>query len=152
MASLAAIPESGRSGRASRSTTRRAALARWALAGMLALALSACGENFGPDILAVKAASGPGGTNEQFANQLAGARGSVVWSAAKPAAYKDNPNVVEVTARIDKTTRAGAKRWVDVAWINNRQTKQVALERLSIDGQAQSLVSGALGLLMMQLE
>ncbi len=149
MASLAAISESGRSGRASEKTTRRAALA-----GMLALplALAACGENFDADIQAVKAAAGPGGTNEQFANQLAGARGQVAWSASKPAAYKDNPNVVEVLAKVEKTTRAGAKRTVDITWINNRQTKQVALERLAIDGQPQSLVSGALGLLMMQLD
>jgi hypothetical protein len=50
MASLAAISESGRSGRASEMTTRRAALA-----GMLALplALAACGENFDADIQAV---------------------------------------------------------------------------------------------------
>ena len=148
MASLAAISESGRSGRASKSTTTR----RVALAAMLALALVACGENFDADVAAVKAAAGPGGTNEQFANQLAGARGQVAWSASKPAAYKDNPNVVEVVAKVEKTTRAGAKRTVDVAWINNRQTRQVALERLAIDGQPQSLVSGALGLLMMQLE
>jgi ABC-type glycerol-3-phosphate transport system substrate-binding protein len=149
MASLAAISESGRSGRASEMTTRRAALA-----GMLALplALAACGENFDADIQAVKTAAGPGGTNEQFANQLAGARGQVAWSASKPAAYKDNPNVVEVVAKVEKTTRAGAKRTVEIAWINNRQTRQVALERLAIDGQPQSLVSGALGLLMMQLE
>lgn len=148
MASLAAISESGRSGRASKSTTTR----RVALAAMLALALVACGENFDADIAAVKAAAGPGGTNEQFANQLAGARGQVAWSAEKPAAYKDNPNVVAVTAKIDKTMRAGAKRAVEIAWVNNRQTRQVALERLAIDGQPQSLVSGALGLLMMQLE
>ena len=149
MASLAATSESGRSGRASEMITRRAALA-----GMLALplALAACGESFDADIQAVKAASGPGGANEQFANQLAGARGQVAWSASKPAAYKDNPNVVEVVAKVEKTTRAGAKRQVEIAWLNNRQTKQVALERLAIDGQAQSLVSGALGLLMMQLE
>lgn len=149
MASLAAISESGRSGRASEKTIRRAALA---VLLALPLALAACGENFDADIQAVKAAAGPGGTNEQFANQLAGARGQVAWSASKPAAYKDNPNVVEVLAKVEKTTRAGAKRMVDVAWINNRQTKQVALERLAIDGQPQSLVSGALGLLMMQLE
>lgn len=149
MASLAATTESGRSGRASENTTRRAVLAA-TLA--LPFVLAACGENFDADIQAVKAAAGPGGTNEQFANQLAGARGQVAWSAHKPAAYKDNPNVVEVVAKIDKTTRAGAKRQVDIAWLNNRQTKQVALERLAIDGQAQSLVSGALGLLMMQLE
>jgi len=148
MSSLAAGTESGRSGRAPRiGSTRRAVLG-----AVLLCALAACGESYDADIVSVKAASGPGGTNEQFANQLAGARGQVVWSASKPAQYKDNPNVVEVAAKIDKTTRAGAKRQVEAAWINNRQTKQVALERLSIDGQPQSLVSGALGLLMMQLE
>jgi len=150
MASLAAGRLGGRLGRASPSMiTRRAAIG--AALG-LALVLGGCGESYDQDIAAVKAAAAPGGTNEQFANQLAGARGSVAWSAAKPAKYKDNPNVVEVVAKIDKTTRAGAKRQVEIGWINNRQTKQVALERLSIDGQPQSLVSGALGLLLMQLE
>jgi hypothetical protein len=148
MASLAAGTESGRSGRASGiGSTRRAVLG-----ALLLCALAACGENYDPDIAQVKAAQAPGGTNEQFANQLAGARGQVAWAASRPAKYKDNPNVVEVAAKIDKTTRAGAKRQVEVAWINNRQTKQVALERLSIDGQPQSLVSGALGLMLMQLE
>jgi hypothetical protein len=148
MASLAAGTESGRSGRAPRiGSTRRAVLA-----AMLLFALVACGENYDQDIAAVKAAQGPGGTNEQFANQLAGARGQVAWAASRPAKYSDNSNVVEVAAKIDKATRAGAKRQVEIAWVNNRQTKQVALERLSIDGQPQSLVSGALGLLLMQLE
>jgi hypothetical protein len=148
MASLAAGTARGRSGRAQ----GVASLLRAAIGALALCALAACGERFEPDIAAVKQAQGPGGTNEQFANQLAGARGQVAWSASRPARYKDNPNVVEVVARIDKTTRAGAKRQVEVAWINNRQTRQVALERLAIDGQPQSLVSGALGLLLMQLE
>jgi len=148
MASLAAPSESGRSGRASGIVTTRRAV----IGAALLLALAGCGENFDQDIAAVKAAQGPGGANEQFANQLAGARGQVKWAAAKPAKYKDNANIVEVAAKIDKTTRSGAKRQVEIAWINNRQTRQVALERLAIDGQPQSLVSGALGLLMMQLE
>jgi hypothetical protein len=148
MASLAAGTESGRSGRA----PRIASVLRAAIGALALWALAACGENFDQDIAAVKQAQGLGGTNEQFANQLAGARGQVAWSATRPAKYKDNPNIVEVAAKIDKTTRAGAKRQVEVAWINNRQTKQVALERLSIDGQPQSLAAGALGLLLMQLE
>ena len=148
MASLAAATEGGRSGRAS----GIGLMLRAAIGAALLFALAACGETFDQDVAAVKAAQGLGGTNEQFANQLAGARGQVAWTASKPAQYKDNPNVVEVAAKIDKTTRAGAKRAVEVAWINNRQTKQVALERLSIDGQPQSLAAGALGLLLMQLE
>lgn len=152
MASLAAGSESGRSGRASEiGPSRRAAIGA-ALLLLLPPALAGCGESFDQDIAAVKQAQGPAGTNEQFANQLAGARGQVAWAGSKPARYKDNKNIVEVAARIDKTTRAGAKRQVEIAWINNRQTKQVALERLSIDGQPQSVVSGALGLLLMQLE
>ena len=147
MAPPAAETERGRAGRAKSNGWNRGLRAL-----VFALALVGCGEGFDADIAAVKAAPGPGGTNEQFATQLAGARGQVSWVASKPAKYADNPNIVQVAAKIDKTTRAGQKRAIEIDWINNRQTKQVALEGLSIDGQPQSLVSGALGLLLMQLE
>ena len=43
--------------------------------------LAAC-DSYEDDIAAVKAAeTTPGGSNEAFANQLAGARGKVEWSA-----------------------------------------------------------------------
>ena len=114
--------------------------------------LAAC-DSYEDDIAAVKAAkTTPGASNEDFANQLAGARGKVTWSAETPDAYQDNPDIVLVTATIEKTTTSGAKRTVVLEYLNNRQTKKVALERVLVDGQPQGLVSGMLNLLLMQLE
>jgi hypothetical protein len=48
--------------------------------------------------------------------------------------------------------RAGGKRVVVLEFIHNRQTEKVALDRLLVDGQPQSLVGGFLNLLLMQLE
>lgn len=152
MVSLAAIATGGRTGPPRTSRARFGAGLHRLAAVLLVLALAACGESFDQDIAAVKGAQAPGGTTEQFVNQLAGARGQVAWSASKPPRYKDNPNIVEVVARIDKTTRSGARRQVDLAWVNNRQTRQVALERVAIDGQPQSFAAGALGILLMQLD
>lgn len=152
MVSLAAIAEGGRSGRLRMNAGLRR-LATVLLVLLLApLLLTGCGDSFSDDIKTVKASPGPGGTAEEFVNQLAGARGQVTWSGSKPQRYKDNPNIVEVVAKIEKSTRAGAKRQVDLAWINNRQTRQVALERVAIDGQPQSFAAGALGILLMQLD
>lgn len=114
--------------------------------------LAAC-DSYEDDIAAVKAAeTTPGATNEAFANQLAGARGKVTWSAERPEAYRDNPNIVLVTATIDKTTRSGQKRTIVLEYLNNRQTRKVALERALVDGEPQGLVSGMLNLLLLQLE
>jgi len=118
----------------------------------LAGGIAAC-DSYEEDIAAVKAAETTGGTtNEEFANQLAGARGKVTWAAEKPEAYKDNPDIVMVTATIEKTTSAGAKRVVVLEYLNNRQTRKIALERVLVDGQPQGLVSGLLNLLLLQLE
>lgn len=126
----------------------------WILAVILLAGgmLTAC-DRYEDDIAAVKAAeTTPGTTNEAFANQLAGARGKVTWSAEKPDAYKDNPDIIMVTATIDKVTRAGQKRTIVLEYLNNRQTRKVAMERVLVDGQPQGLVSGMLNLLLMQIE
>jgi hypothetical protein len=114
--------------------------------------LAAC-DSYEDDIAAVKAAeTTSGGTNEDFANQLAGARGKVTWAASEPEAYKDNPDIVMVTATIEKTATSGAKRVVVLEYLNNGQTRKIALERVLVDGQPQGLVSGMLNLLLLQLE
>lgn len=119
---------------------------------LLVVGLAAC-DSYKDDIAAVKAAETmPGQTNEEFVNQIAGARGKVEWTAEKPTAYKDNPHIILVRATIDRTTRAGVERKIVVEYINNRQTGKVALERVLVDGQPQNLVSGLLNLLLMQLE
>jgi hypothetical protein len=91
-------------------------------------------------------------TNDALALQLAGARGKVEWVADRPDKYKDNEYIVAVTAKIERITRAGAKRQIELQFIRNRQNQQISFEQLTIDGQPQGLVGGALNLLLMQLE
>lgn len=91
-------------------------------------------------------------TNDALAQQLAGARGKVEWVADRPEKYKDNEYIVAVTAKIERITRAGAKRQIELQFIRNRQNQQISFEQLTIDGQPQGLVGGALNLLLMQLE
>jgi len=116
-------------------------------------ALAGCGENFDQDIEAVRAARTIGdNTNDELARELAGARGKVEWQGSRFDKYADNEYIVGVTARIERYTRAGAKRLVELQFINNRQTQQVAFEQLLIDGRPQDLIGGTLNLLLLQLE
>ena len=91
-------------------------------------------------------------TNDALAQQLAGARGKVEWVADRPEKYKDNEYIVGVTAKIERITREGAKREIELQFIRNRQNQQISFEQLTIDGRPQGLVGGALNLLLMQLE
>lgn len=91
-------------------------------------------------------------TNDELAREIAGARGKVEWSAGRPDKYRDNEYVVGVTARIERTTRTGAKRVIEIQFIRNRQNQQIAFDELTIDGQPQSILGGAVNLLLMQLE
>ena len=116
-------------------------------------ALTGCGENFDKDIETVRGARTlTGDSNDQLAQELAGARGKVEWIGSRFDKYKDNEYIVGVTARIERYTRAGAKRLVELQFINNRQTQQVAFEQLLIDGRPQDLIGGAVNLLLLQLE
>ena len=115
--------------------------------------LAACGENFDKDIETVRGARTlTGDSNDQLAQELAGARGKVEWIGSRFGKYEDNEYIVGVTARIERYTRAGAKRLVELQFIYNRQTHQVAFEQLLIDGRPQDLIGGALNLLLLQLE
>jgi hypothetical protein len=91
-------------------------------------------------------------TNDDLARQLAGARGKVEWEAGRPEKYADNEYIVGVSAKIERITRAGGKRLIELQFIRNRQNQQIAFEQLTIDGRPQGLVGGALNLLLMQLE
>ena len=119
-----------------------------------ALLLAGCGEDYAPDIEAVKQAeTAPGTPNGRLVDELAGARGKVTWAGGKAAAqYQDNPAIVAVTATIERTTRMGEKRRIELQFIHNRQTKQVALDGMLVDGKPQNLIAGALNLMLMQLE
>lgn len=126
---------------------------RW-LAPLLALLLlpAAC-TDYTADIEAVKAApSVTGGSNEALLNQIAGARGKVEWSAGPAEAYPDNDAIVAVEGRIERTTRTGQRRVILFEYIHNRETSQVALERMLVDGRPQTLLTSALNLMLLELE
>ena len=119
-----------------------------------ALLLAGCGEDYAADIEAVKQAeTAPGTANGKLVDELAGARGKVTWEGAKAASrYADNPAIVGVTATIERTTRLGEKRRIVLQFIHNRQTRQVALDGMLVDGKPQDLLAGALNLMLMQLD
>ena len=120
---------------------------------LVALPLAACGD-YSKDIDAVRQdrTVTKDQTNEALALQLAGARGKVEWVGDRPDKYKDNEYIVAVTAKIERISRVGAKRQIELQFIRNRQNQQISFEQLTIDGQPQGLVGGALNLLLMQLE
>jgi len=127
-------------------------LLRTVLLLVLMAGLATCGK-YDSDIATVKAAKSlTDHSNEDVAMQIAGARGKVTWSAGRPDKYKDNEYIVGVDATIEKTTREGNKRIVVLSFVNNRQTNQVGFDGVTIDGQRQDIIGGALNLLLMQLE
>ncbi len=122
-------------------------------AAVLLLALVAACGGYGADIAAVKKAeTTPGVSNEAWANDIAGARGHVEWTAGKAAAY-NNDDVVEVTARIDRPTAGGGRiHKIELHFIHNRQTAKIAVDSVVVDGRPQSLIGAALNLMLLQLE
>lgn len=123
------------------------------LASLLAAGLIAGCDRYAEDIVKVRQATSLGdGTNEELCTEIAGARGHFEWLAGRSETYADNPDIVLVTCKVDRTTSAGAKREVRLEFLHNRQTDKVALDRVLIDGQPQSIIGGMLNLLLMQLE
>jgi len=128
------------------------ALRAVALVFAVAAWLAACG-GYARDIEAVKQSSAPTGlVNEELVEQFAGARGKATWSAERPEKYKDNEHIVLVRATVDRIGRSGSKHQVVLDWIHNRQTEKIDLERVTVDGEEQSLVGGALQFLLLQMD
>jgi hypothetical protein len=123
------------------------------LIAIAAISVTACSD-YSEDVEAVRQSRTvvEDQTNDDLARQLAGARGQVEWLADRPEKYADNEHIVGVTAKIERTTRAGGKRLIELQFIRNRQNRQIAFEQLVIDGHPQGLISGPLNLLLMQLE
>ena len=119
---------------------------------LAALALSAC-SSYGDDIAAVKQAKVLGdSTGDKLCTDAAGARGHFEWSAGKSETYKDNPDIVAVTCSVTRPKASGGEHHVDLVFIHNRQTRKVALDQVVVDGKTENLLSGALNLLLMQLD
>ena len=54
-----------------------------------------------------------------------------------------------MTARINRLGQYGKRSTVDLVYLHNRQTKQVAFEELRLDGKRQDMLSGALNLMLL---
>ncbi len=118
----------------------------------LALGPSGCGGHEA-EIEQVKRASTAGLENEALVKEVAGARGSVEWSAkeASGPGYAQGADIVRVTAHIEKPGASGM-RTAEIAWIVNRDTEAIALDGVTIDGKPETLAGGALQILLLRLE
>lgn len=120
-------------------TVRRCIIALQAAA---ALALAGC-DNYEADIRTVQqAAILPGLTNQELVMDLAGERASAEWDADS----SDRDGVVEVIATINRVGQAGKRSTIELHYSHDRQTKNVTLDRVLLNGKRQGLASGAIDL------
>ena len=114
------------------------------------LLLSACG--YGDDIATVKQAETlPGKSNEQLVNDIAGAHGAITWSGSKPDRF-NGTDIVLVTAAIKEIGSSGKQHDIVVDWVNNHQTQKVAIDRVTVDGEQQNLLTLPINLFKLQLD
>ena len=115
-----------------------------------ALVLVAGCDSYKDDIAAVQAAeTTPGQSNAELASDIAGANGTVEWSAL---AVDGREDTVRVVARIERPSDTGPAHEVQLEFLHERKDRQVVLDRVLVDGREQNLVSGVLNLLLMQIE
>ena len=113
-----------------------------------ALLLAGC-DSYKSDIAAVKRAKTlPGETNEELVMDLAGARATIEWTA-EPSKMYDNGEVIAVTAVINRIGQLGQRSEVELVYIHNRQTKQVAFQELRLNGKRQDMLSGVLNMILL---
>ena len=113
-----------------------------------ALLLLGC-DSYKSDIAAVKRAKTlPGETNEELVMDLAGARASIEWTA-EPSKMYDNGEVIAVTAVINRIGQLGQRSEVELVYLHNRQTKQVAFQELRLNGKRQDMLSGVLNMMLL---
>ena len=113
-----------------------------------ALLLAGC-DSYKSDIAAVKRAKTlPGETNEELVMDLAGARATIEWTA-EPSKMYDNGEVIAVTAVINRIGQLGQRSEVELVYLHNRQTKQVAFQELRLNGKRQDMLSGVLNMILL---
>ena len=112
-----------------------------------ALLLAGC-ENYESDIRAVQQATIlPGLTNQELILDLAGERASVEWAGDGT----DIDDVVAVVATINRVGKAGKRSTIELHYSHNRQTDDVTLDRVLLNGKRQDLASGAINLMNLNL-
>ena len=117
---------------------------------LLGLGLLAGCSEFGRDIDKVKATETTSQSNEELVKDLAGARGTIEWTAREPAKY--GQGIVLVEARVEKTGRSGRKQLIQLQWLHNRENGAVAIEDLLVDGRSHGILGVALEMLKLELE
>jgi hypothetical protein len=116
----------------------------------LAAGLLAACDSYDADIEAVQAAeTTPGRTNAEFAAELAGDDGSVDWSAEK---LDGREGTVRVIADIQRPSSSGPAHEIRFEYLHERGSGRVRLDRALVDGREQSLLTGMLNLLLLQLD
>jgi hypothetical protein len=116
----------------------------------LAAGLLAACDSFEADIEAVQAAeTTPGQTNAEFVAEIAGDNGSVDWSAEK---LDGREGTVRVIADIERPSSSGPAHEIRFEYLHERGSGRVRLDRVLVDGREQSLLTGMLNLLLLQLD
>ena len=118
---------------------------------IIAILVPACSEeDFRHDIEAVRAARtiAPDATNDEVARRIAGAQGRIAWTAGRIGEYLNYENTVSVIAHIDRKTRAGADRAIELTFLYDRALGDVSFQLLGVDGQSMMVMGDWLQLLL----
>ena len=107
-----------------------------------AFVLAGC-DNYEADVRTVQqAAILPGLTNQELVMDLAGERASAEWEADST----DRDGVIEVVATINRVGQAGKRSTIELHYSHDRNTKNVTLDRVLLNGKRAGLASGAIDL------
>ncbi len=116
--------------------------------------LAACGAEDDASIDAVRdaAAPVPSMTNGELADRLAGEPGTVTWQAdRRNPPGGDGPDVVQVTATIEKATLDG-RRVIVLRYLHYPAEQRVEWDGISIDGRRVSLLRGTREVMRLMLQ
>ena len=111
---------------------------------------SASGAEYSNDIDAVRDEVLDGQSNADLVNVLAGRHGKVTWTAG---AWNDTQSdqLTRVSAVVQKSLD-GAERELVLQYRYDRSSREILLDKVLLDGQVQSVISGAVVMLAMKLE
>ena len=121
---------------------------------LLCLLLTSCfeaGSSFGTDAIdAVRDEILDGQSNNDLVDSLAGRHGKVTW-LADAWDDKQSDQLTRVSATIQKKMN-GTERVLVLQYRYDHTSKRVVLDKVLLDGQVQSVISGAVAMLAMKLE
>ncbi len=110
----------------------------------------ASGSEYSADIEAVRDEILNGQSNDDLVDALAGRHGKVTWLAGTWDDKQSN-QFTRVSATVQKTLN-GTERELVLQYRYDRVSKSVVLDKVLLNGQVQSVISGAVAMLAMKLE